>query len=134
MLVLTRKVNEVIRIGPTVQVEVKEIRRNQVRLGIQAPEDIPIHREEIFEDIQSEEVDRPCLFYKGTWLDIPEGLSVASQLTAWACGRLGVSLKEHKLLAHTDEDVLFPGRMDRLSKIDANHYEMAEMAHREHRT
>ena len=54
MLVLTRKVNEGIHIGDKVFVRVVEIGRGTVRLGIDAPGDVPIHRQEIYERIQEQ--------------------------------------------------------------------------------
>jgi carbon storage regulator len=55
MLTLTRKVGESIRIGDDIEIVVKEIRRNQVRIGIVAPREVPIYREEVYESIKSEE-------------------------------------------------------------------------------
>jgi carbon storage regulator len=52
MLTLTRKVGESIRIGDDIQIVVKEIRRNHVRIGILAPREIKIYREEIYTSIQ----------------------------------------------------------------------------------
>ena len=46
MLVLTRKLNESIHIGNNIEVKVVDIRGNSVRLGIEAPKDIPIYRRE----------------------------------------------------------------------------------------
>lgn len=48
MLVLTRKIGEQIRIGDTVTVRVLEVRGSQVRLGVDAPADVRIFREEIY--------------------------------------------------------------------------------------
>jgi carbon storage regulator len=49
MLVLTRKVGEVIRIGDTITVRVLQARGSQVRLGVEAPSDVRIFRDEIYE-------------------------------------------------------------------------------------
>lgn len=49
MLTLTRKVGESIRIGDDIEIVVKEIRRNQVRIGIVAPRDVAIFREEVYD-------------------------------------------------------------------------------------
>jgi carbon storage regulator len=48
MLILTRKVGEMIRIGDAVTVRVLEVRGSQVRLGIEAPADVRIFREEVY--------------------------------------------------------------------------------------
>ncbi|HLO99882.1 MAG TPA: carbon storage regulator CsrA [Fimbriimonas sp.] len=54
MLVLTRKVNQTIVIGDSVEVVVLEVRGEQVRLGIRAPRDVTVHRKEIYEQIAEE--------------------------------------------------------------------------------
>lgn len=56
MLVLTRKVNQSIVIGEGIEVVVLEVRGEQVRIGIKAPRDVAVHRKEIFEQIQQENV------------------------------------------------------------------------------
>lgn len=53
MLVLSRKKNEAVVINDDVTVTVIEIRGDKVRLGIQAPKEISVHREEVWVDIQS---------------------------------------------------------------------------------
>ncbi len=58
MLTLTRKVGETIRIGDDIEIVVKEIRRNQVRIGIVAPREVAIYREEVYESMKAEE-DEP---------------------------------------------------------------------------
>ncbi len=50
MLILTRRIGESLRIGENIAVEVLGIKGNQVRIGITAPETVPVHREEILED------------------------------------------------------------------------------------
>lgn len=54
MLVLTRKKNESIVIGKDVEIFVVEIRGDKVRLGIAAPQDVPVHRKEVFDAIARE--------------------------------------------------------------------------------
>lgn len=57
MLTLTRKVGETIKIGDNIEIIVKEIRRNQVRIGIVAPREVPIYREEVYEAIKDKDDD-----------------------------------------------------------------------------
>jgi carbon storage regulator len=54
MLILTRRTGETLHIGDTVKVTVMGIKGNQVRLGIEAPKEVPVYREEIFVRIQKE--------------------------------------------------------------------------------
>jgi carbon storage regulator len=54
MLTLTRKVGESIKIGDEIEIVVKEIRRNQIRIGIIAPRETPIYREEVYEAMQED--------------------------------------------------------------------------------
>ena len=54
MLILTRRVGETLVIGDDVTVTVLGVRGNQVRLGVNAPKDIAVHQEEIYQRIQNE--------------------------------------------------------------------------------
>ncbi len=65
MLVLSRKLNQSIMIGDDVRVVVVGIDRDQVKLGIEAPRDVPVHRTEIYEEIH------------GAHTTVPQALSLA---------------------------------------------------------
>jgi carbon storage regulator len=54
MLILTRRLNESLMIGDEVKITVLGVKGSQVRLGIEAPRDVSVHREEIFERILAE--------------------------------------------------------------------------------
>ena len=58
MLVLSRKKNESIVINDNITIVVVEIRGDKVRLGIEAPKDVPVHRKEIFEAIQASQLQQ----------------------------------------------------------------------------
>jgi len=60
MLVLTRKLGENIRIGDAVKITVLEVRSGQVKLGIEAPPEVKVHREEIYARIQEENRRAQC--------------------------------------------------------------------------
>ncbi|MFM8845946.1 MAG: carbon storage regulator CsrA [Gammaproteobacteria bacterium] len=57
MLILTRRVGETVMIGEEVSVTILGVKGNQVRVGINAPKNVAVHREEIFERIKSEGPD-----------------------------------------------------------------------------
>lgn len=54
MLILTRKANETLTIGNEVTVTILGVKGNQVRIGVNAPKEIPVHREEVYNRIKAE--------------------------------------------------------------------------------
>ncbi len=58
MLVLNRKVGETLKIGDDVEISILYVRNGQVRIGIDAPKEISVHRKEIYERIQLERANQ----------------------------------------------------------------------------
>jgi carbon storage regulator len=72
VLVLSRRSHESIRIGDTIVITVLEVRGDHVRLGIDAPQDVEVHRQEVYDAIQSANVSAAS----------PEPAAVAAAATA----------------------------------------------------
>jgi carbon storage regulator len=69
MLILTRRVGETLIIGDEVSVTVLGVKGNQVRIGVNAPKTVSVHREEIYQRIQNEKTGHPT---EGTASDYSE--------------------------------------------------------------
>jgi carbon storage regulator len=58
MLVLSRRKDESIMVGENVEVMIVSVQGNRIRLGINAPKSIPVHRKEVYEAIHRQEIDK----------------------------------------------------------------------------
>jgi len=99
MLVLTRKTGQSVYIGDEIKITLHGIRGNQVRLGIDAPSDVRIYREEIYNQIMEENQSAAS--------DLPENLNAVAKV--WADGRYKAlsELKKYsvkKKIDHDDQD------------------------------
>jgi carbon storage regulator len=66
MLILTRRIGETLVIGDSIKVTVLSVQGNQVRIGIDAPKDVAVHREEVAERIKrGEDMRRPATDQRG---------------------------------------------------------------------
>jgi carbon storage regulator len=73
MLILTRKLGETIRIGNEVKVTILESRGKQLRIGIDAPPDVTVHREEVYQMIKEQNI-----MAAEAWLDDSSGKSLSN--------------------------------------------------------
>ena len=83
MLILSRRIGRSIEIGEKITVTVLEIRDGQVRLGINAPRDIPVHREEVAERIRQERERSPIVHCRPHVEEV--GILAARPLRAEMC-------------------------------------------------
>ena len=72
MLVLSRKKDESVVINDSIRIVVVEIRGDKVRLGVEAPKEVPVHRSEVYDAIARGEVPEPCDAFKSCGADTPQ--------------------------------------------------------------
>ena len=74
MLILSRKLDEKIMIGDDIEITIIEIRKDVVKLGIAAPRAVPVHRQEVYEEIQEENLKAAKIEKEGVEV-LPESLT-----------------------------------------------------------
>ena len=77
MLVLSRKLNQAIMVGDNVRIVVVSVDRDQVKLGIDAPREIPVHRSEVFDEIQRANREAAGLVEPVAGALVPDGATPA---------------------------------------------------------
>lgn len=77
MLILTRRIGETLMVGEDVTVTVLGVKGNQVRIGVNAPKDVAVHREEIYQRIQQEKQSK-CA--DGGWCESKEQCNFCKEL------------------------------------------------------
>jgi carbon storage regulator len=78
MLILTRRVGETLMIGDDVTVTVLGVKGNQVRIGVNAPRDVAVHREEIYERIKREQAQQAAQQGTAVPNSVPSGATEES--------------------------------------------------------
>lgn len=72
MLILTRKIGESVVVGDDITVTVLGVKGNQVRMGIDAPRSVAVHREEIYSRIRQDEDKTPVMVYQDDVEEVKE--------------------------------------------------------------
>lgn len=77
MLVLTRRLNQSIKIGDDIEITVIEVRGDQVRLGVNAPRNVAVHRKEVYLQIQQENKAAASVDTNGNFDELETAISLA---------------------------------------------------------
>ncbi len=74
MLILTRRIGETVMIGDDVSVTILGVKGNQIRVGISAPNDVAVHREEVYQKLQAEKaVKKPRMTTRKPTISLVRG-------------------------------------------------------------
>ena len=89
MLVLTRRINESIKIGDDIEITILSVSGEQIKIGIEAPKHIEIHRKEVYIDIQNENNQA-----SQTSIDLLKQLNINFKNTRWSKKISGIFICE----------------------------------------